>query len=173
MFKKLGFETATYPPFCTMSWNILFFFDGVPKRDKNKMKTGLNLVFPYSSTLRRSYLFVDMMTPVGSVTELGLNMSSATSNENKELTMIDQSQANHQLIRLSLFRSHHLVINSSCFNTRVKRLRRGFLDKYFYSRNSFRYVITECDHEFKCINNKYINDSKVCLLLKLHTKWPL
>ena len=25
MFKKLGFETATYPPFCTMSWNILFF----------------------------------------------------------------------------------------------------------------------------------------------------
>ena len=26
MFKKLGFETATYPPFCTMSWNILFFF---------------------------------------------------------------------------------------------------------------------------------------------------
>ena len=88
------------------------------------MKTGLNLVFPYSSTLRRSYLFVNMMTPVGSVTELGLNVSSATSNENKELTMIDQSQANHQLIRLSLFRSHHLVINSSCFNTRVKRLRR-------------------------------------------------
>ena len=31
MFKKLGFETATYPPFCTMSWNILVFFDGVPK----------------------------------------------------------------------------------------------------------------------------------------------
>ena len=31
MFKKLGFETATYPPFCTMSWNILGFFDGVPK----------------------------------------------------------------------------------------------------------------------------------------------
>ena len=32
MFKKFGFETATYPPFCTMSWNILFFFiDGVPK----------------------------------------------------------------------------------------------------------------------------------------------
>ena len=26
MFKKLGFETATYPPFCTMSWNILFFW---------------------------------------------------------------------------------------------------------------------------------------------------
>ena len=26
MFKKLGFVTATYPPFCTMSWNILFFF---------------------------------------------------------------------------------------------------------------------------------------------------
>ena len=41
-------------------------------RDKSKMKTGLNLVFPYSSALRRSYLFVDMMTPVGSVTELGL-----------------------------------------------------------------------------------------------------
>ena len=31
MFKKLGFETATYPPFCTMSWNILFFFDGVTR----------------------------------------------------------------------------------------------------------------------------------------------
>ena len=31
MFKKLGFETAIYPPFCTMSWNILgFFLDGVP-----------------------------------------------------------------------------------------------------------------------------------------------
>ena len=26
MFKKLGFETATYPPFRTMSWNILLFF---------------------------------------------------------------------------------------------------------------------------------------------------
>ena len=28
--KKFGFETATYPPFCTMSWNILFFLDGFP-----------------------------------------------------------------------------------------------------------------------------------------------
>ena len=31
MFKKLAFETATYPPFCTMSWNFLFFiFEGFP-----------------------------------------------------------------------------------------------------------------------------------------------
>ena len=31
MFMKLGFVTATYPLFCTMSWNILlFFFEGFP-----------------------------------------------------------------------------------------------------------------------------------------------
>ena len=37
MFKKLGFETATYPPFCTMSWNFLFFiFEGFPKVFWNK-----------------------------------------------------------------------------------------------------------------------------------------
>ena len=36
MFKKLGFETATYPPFCMMSWNILFFFYGVPKEKQSR-----------------------------------------------------------------------------------------------------------------------------------------
>ena len=32
---KLGFETPTYPPFCTMSWNILFFRASLMQVDYN------------------------------------------------------------------------------------------------------------------------------------------
>ena len=35
MYKKLGFETSTYPPFMTMSLKFTVFFEGSPKlKDK-------------------------------------------------------------------------------------------------------------------------------------------
>ena len=41
MFEKLDFETATYTPFCTMSWHILFLTASITHKNRKSKKVVL------------------------------------------------------------------------------------------------------------------------------------